>query len=456
MKVLLTGGTGLIGQALGQELVRRGHEVVLVTRDIQKAKLHMTYPCEFVLSQEMLPKHLKSVEAIIHLAGESIGHGPWTDKTKNKIIKSRVGLLKDLMDLLHSSEAKQVHTFITASGVGYYGSRGDQWLAEESRPGKDFLSEVCIEWEQALFAGLQKLPHQIRGLAMRTGVVLSHQGGLLPQLLPIFQRGLGGPLGNGKQWMSWVHLQDVVNMYIWSLENKNISGAINAVAPEPVTNAEWTKLLAKKIGRPAFFPVPRQILKIILGEMSQLALDSQRVSSQKIQNLGFHFQYPDLSGALSQLFEGQKPGDEYYFAQQWVPHEKEEVFLFFSDAKNLEKLTPSSFHLHVLSKNTSQIHKGSLINYKLKIKGLPLKWQTHIDHWEPPHCFMDSQRKGPYRRWYHEHHFEDLGGGTLLTDRVTYRLPLGFLGQFAAREYVERDLQKLFSHRRKWIFENYG
>lgn len=288
MKILLTGATGFVGKRLGAELVRRGHEIIALVRDPEKAKL--PFPAELCVWGEESP--LPRVDAVVHLAGESI-MGSWSPEGKERIIASRVGTAAELQRRLPSVP----RVYVSSSGTGYYGDRGEEELDESSRVGHDFLAEVCAKWEGAA------LPMRERGARLvifRIGIVLGVNGVFFDSILPVFRLGLGGKIGSGRQWLSWIHLDDLVGMIVHALENENVSGVFNAVSPRPVRNEEFTKTMGKVLRRPTFFIVPAFLLRLFLGEKSILPLGSQKVRS-RISETGFQFQYRELEPALRSL-----------------------------------------------------------------------------------------------------------------------------------------------------------
>ncbi|QQR80723.1 MAG: TIGR01777 family protein [Deltaproteobacteria bacterium] len=425
MKILLTGATGFVGKELGKALALRGHSLNVITRDVQKAKSLLPFPAEYFecdLNKDDLPQEsLQGVEAVIHLAGEPIAAKRWSSSQKKKILESRIFSTKKIAQVIAHQKPGQIKTVLYASAIGFYGSRGDERLTESSAAGSGFLSDVCQQWESA--GVLLSLP-QIRSVHVRIGIVLGHGGGMMEKVLPIFKLGAGGRLGDGKQWMSWIHIDDLVGIFVSSLENEKVSGPVNATAPKPVMNGDFTKILSKTIHRPALFPAPSMALKLALGEMSELMLGSQKVYPEKIQTEGFTFKFPSLESAVKNLYGDL--GDEVFIEYQWVPKKVSEVFSFFSDAKNLQEITPPWLHFKIKGMTTDKIQKDTELNYQLKIRGLPVKWTTLITQWMPNKSFQDVQLKGPYAKWHHTHTFEPMGDGTLVTDRVEYKVPMGF------------------------------
>lgn len=299
MKVLVTGVTGLIGNALCQRLKSEGHTVVGLSRSPKGVK---PLAVDEIYSWDALagapPREaFQGVDGVIHLAGEPIAEGRWSDEKKKRIRDSRIIGTRNLVEGLREAEAKP-SVFVSSSAVGIYGDRGDQQLDEHSQPGSGFLEEVCRAWE-AEAARARALG--IRVVEIRTGVVLAKDGGALAKMLPAFKAGVAGPLGNGRQWFPWIHLDDIVGLYLFALNTPSLNEPINGTAPEAVTNAEFTKTLAAALHRPAFIPVPAFGLKLLFGEMATVLLASLRVLPKAALNAGYQFKYATLAPALEDL-----------------------------------------------------------------------------------------------------------------------------------------------------------
>ena len=296
--ILLTGGTGLIGTQLTKALLAKGYQVSHLDRKPGKNPQVKTYLLD-VTKGEIDATCINGVDTIIHLAGAGIVGKRWTDERKKEIINSRtqsIGLIYDLL----KKKNHLVKSVISASATGYYGDRADELLTEESAPGNDFLAEVCIKWEQAADAGLDT---GLRVVKLRTGVVLDKNGGALPQLANPIKWGIGSPMGSGKQWMPWIHWKDVVKLYLYAIENSALKGVYNMTGPNPVTNQELTKAVAKQLRKPLWAPnVPEFVLKLILGEMRAVVMESDRTSAQKIEDAGFKFDFPELQDALKDIY----------------------------------------------------------------------------------------------------------------------------------------------------------
>jgi len=390
---------------------------------------------------------VENVDVIIHLAGESVAAGRWTQERKDKILKSRQQgtslLIKAIKNSIKNGHQKP-KKFISASAIGIYGDRGDETLTEETQSSTGFLAEVCQTWEK-LAREVEEL--QIPWAIVRIGIVLGLEGGALKSMLPPFYAGVGGKLGSGEQYMSWIHLDDLVSLFLYLIENEKSKGIYNGVAPHPVRNTEFTKILGKEISRPTLFPVPAWILKTVVGQMSDILLHSQKVLPERALREGFNFAYPELGMALHHILQDKISGERRLKKYQWVKKSPAQVFPFFADEKNLEKITPEFLRFYVEGKNTEEICPGTSIDYSLKLRGIPIHWQSLITSYEREKYFVDTQTKGPFEKWVHTHKFIPLFGGTLLEDEIVYKIPLGHVGDILAGRFVQSDLKKIFNYR---------
>jgi uncharacterized protein len=292
MRILISGSHGLVGSALKESLQTGGHEILLLVRHAPASDSEIEWSPE---RYSIALARLEGFDTVVHLAGESIAEGRWSEEKKRKIRESRVKGTKLLSDAL-ASLSLPPKTLISASAIGYYGNRGDELLNEKSAPGNDFLAQVCIEWERATELAKEK---GIRVVNTRFGIILDAKGGALAKMLPPFRMGVGGRIGSGKQWMSWIALDDVIGALQFALTNEAVRGPINFVAPQPVTNSEFTKILGKTISRPTFFPIPAFGVRLAFGEMADaLLLSSQRVEPARLLEAAYAFQYPQLPAAL--------------------------------------------------------------------------------------------------------------------------------------------------------------
>jgi len=448
MKVMVSGATGFIGKELIKKLNEKGHEIVVLTRNLESAKFHIPVHCELVnwdpKVQSLSPSALKGVDAVINLAGEGIADGRWSPIRKRDLIESRIHSTRRLVDAMTYMD-KKPRVFLSASAIGFYGERRNELLDETKPKGKGFLSDICQSWEDE---ALRANELGVRTANFRIGMVLGHDGGALNKILPPFKFGVGGNLGNGSQWMSWIHIKDLADMFIYGIENCSVKGIYNAVSPNPITNKEFTKKLGKVLNRPTLFPVPKFVLKIVLGELSELLLNSQKVSGQKITDEGFRFKFPGINSALKEIC---RHSYHEINLEQWVPQPVGRTFSFFKEATNLERITPKFLNFKVLKQSTPEIEEGTKINYRLSLHGFPVGWQSKITDWKPNKMFSDIQLKGPYSHWYHTHEFEEKNGGTLIKDRVLYKVPFGLPGDIVAGKWIKKDLQEIFNYRHKVI-----
>ncbi|HXF38810.1 MAG TPA: TIGR01777 family oxidoreductase [Blastocatellia bacterium] len=299
MKILISGATGLIGRALCHVLNEDGHTIVGVSRSSRKPSgLNVGEMYQWDSQAGPPPEAaLNQVDAVINLAGEPIAAKRWSDQQKKSIRDSRIVTTRNLVEGMRRAKRKP-EVFVSSSAVGYYGNRGDERLEETSPPGRGFMSEVCQEWEREA-ARASELG--IRVVFVRTGVVLSADGGALEKMLPPFKMGAGGRLGSGKQWFPWIHIDDIVGIFRHSIVNAKATGPINGAAPQPATNAEFTRELGHALHRPAFLPVPEIALRILMGEMAGVLFDSQRVIPAAALASGYEFRYPQLGPALADV-----------------------------------------------------------------------------------------------------------------------------------------------------------
>jgi len=282
MKIAVTGASGFVGRRLGEVARARGHEVMALGRSEGERKWDPMKE----------PAPLAGADAVVHLAGEPVAEGRWTKRKMAAIRESRATGTRNLVAGLRGTG---VRALVSASAVGYYGDRGDEELTEDSPPGNDFLAEVCREWEaEAAKSG-------VRTAMIRTGIVLGPDGGALRKMLTPFKMGLGGRLGSGQQWMSWIHRDDLVDLYLHALERETVSGPLLGTCPSPVRNVEFTKTLGGVLGRWTFLPMPRWQMRLIFGKVATVLVSSQRCRPRRTSESGFAFRHPELEPALRQI-----------------------------------------------------------------------------------------------------------------------------------------------------------
>jgi uncharacterized protein (TIGR01777 family) len=292
MRILISGASGFIGNAIRPALGNAGHELAALVRRAPAGD-----EVQWNRGQPLDPQKLAGFDAIVHLAGKSIS-GRWSEKFKREVRESRVLGTQTLATAAAESYRRTgiPRVIVAASATGYFGNRGDEELTEDSKPGSGFLSEVCKEWEAAASPAADA---GVRVVNLRIGVVLAKHGGALQAMLPAFRLGLGGPIGNGRQYMSWITLDDVVGAFLFALGNEQLRGPVNAVAPQAVRNLEFVRALGNALHRPAFFPLPAFVVRTVFGEMGEaLLLGSARVRPAKLEAAGYKYRHPELSEAL--------------------------------------------------------------------------------------------------------------------------------------------------------------
>ena len=477
MKVFLTGATGFIGRALVLALQHRGHSVVAWVRSPGRAGSQLGEEVQLLpleSEEPALVEALGQCDAVINLAGEPLFSRRWTRTRRKALVDSRVSLTARLVAAMKQAETPP-GVLLSGSAVGYYGDRGKERLDEESPPAADFLARLCRDWESA---AMEATSDNTRVVCLRTGIVLGQGGGALEKMAPPFRLGIGGPLGKGHQFVPWVHLHDCVEMILAALDNPRVNGPLNIVGPKPVTNREMARAFAQILRRPAILPVPRPALRLLLGQAAGALLASQRCYPQKADALGFAFRFQNIEQALGDLLgpgnlkiesigvatpqpmEGSsslqvRRADTFLVTRTVLDAPLESVFPFFSKPGNLGLLTPPKMGF-TIRRADRVMASGAAIEYNLRVFGLPIGWRSRIECWEDSKCFVDSQVRGPYRTWWHEHHFTETGGSTVMEDRVYYALPLGLLGQLVHRLLVARQLRATFNYRAAAISFRFG
>jgi len=444
MKILVTGATGFVGKMLLPLLVEKGHKIIVLTRDAKAAQVRLPVACKIFEWGEDLLRNEEGIEVVINLCGENVASGFWTKKRKQIIYDSRVVSTRNLIEFFRKN-TNAIKTWISASAIGIY---ENSIIPNESSPsGRGFLAKVCKDWEEETFK-VKDLG--IRAVAFRIGMVLGFGGGAMDKMLPLFKLGLGGNIGDGNQWMSWIHVRDLAGLIIEAIDNTSYEGPVNAVSPNPVTNRDFTSALAENIRRPTIFNIPTWVLRILFGEMSQILIGSQKVSSDRLKKLDYKFIYPKIKGALKNI--GDQTGHTL-LVEQWVPQSSKNIFEFFADPHNLEALTPKFLKFKILKVTSTPIQEGTLLDYSLKIRGTPVRWQSKITEYIPLIRFADRQTRGPYCFWHHIHEFIEKDGGTIIRDRVFYKLPGWIPGDIIAYRFVRKELEKIFLHRREVVAE---
>lgn len=302
LKIFITGATGLVGRHLINHLLERGDQVVGLTRNAASAASLLPAAVDIVEGNSVVPgdwqKAIDSCDAVVNLAGDSVGEGYWTRGKKKRIRRSRLSTTFNLVQALEERERPAV--LVSASATGYYGDGKDAALGEDSQTGHGFLARLACEWEHT---AQQAESENVRVVRVRIGVVLAAEGGALPKMMLPFRFGMGGPLGSGRQYFPWIHIDDLVRVFLFALDAQDLTGPVNASVPTPPRQREFATALGKALGKPAFMPAPALALKMILGEKSEILLASQRVVPNVLKARGFKFQYSEIEDALADLIE---------------------------------------------------------------------------------------------------------------------------------------------------------
>ena len=305
MKIIITGATGSIGRRLVQKLTSRGDEVTIFTRNLNNAQKKIANPSKYVKWDfERLndwKNELNGADIVVHLAGANLGAKRWNDEYKKLAYESRIISTRNLVEAIKTVEQKP-KAFICSSAVGIYGNRYDEVLDETSPLGNDFLANLCNDWEKEA----QKVEQfGVRRVSLRTGLVLIKDEGVLKQMLLPFRLFIGGPLGNGRQWFPWIHIDDIVGIYLHAIDNQNVTGAINGASPGIVRMNEFAKALGKVLKRPSLFPIPKFAIKLVAGELGEFAVMSQRTSVDKILRAGYEFKFNNLENSLKNIINDE-------------------------------------------------------------------------------------------------------------------------------------------------------
>jgi ligand-binding SRPBCC domain-containing protein len=369
------------------------------------------------------------------------------------------------------ADGRAPKVFISSSAVGVYGDGGDRVLTEEADSGSDYLAMLCRDWEAE---AIRARDFGVRVVRLRTGVVLGRGGGALEQMLTPFKMGVGGPIGSGNQYVPWIHIEDLVDMIAEALTNEAMSGAFNGTAPNPVTFRELATALGKQLHRPSFLPVPEFAVNLLFGDAAMILLQGQRAVPAHALKTGFTFHFETVESALKDILEndfveiksvdGDYPDSEYLrkskpaFVLQTetvIDRPIEEVFPFFSRPENLGLITPTAMQFRITSLPDT-MESGALIDYRLKVGPVPIKWRTRIENWIDGRQFVDSQLKGPYTCWWHEHSFTPDGDKTLMTDKVYYSPPAGPIGKAVNSIFIAGQLQEVFGYRSSVLRLRFG
>ncbi|MEJ7600785.1 MAG: TIGR01777 family oxidoreductase [Kofleriaceae bacterium] len=475
----MTGATGFIGRALCLRLARDGHQVTAWVRDRERARGVLGPDCGLIEVGDPggVARAAASVDAIVNLAGEPIMGHRWTRARKQRLHDSRLGPTRAMVEVVRAAvRLGRAPALISASAVGWYGDRGDEVLTERSTPGDGFAADLCQAWEAAAL----EASSVTRVVLARIGIVLGREGGALASLLPLTRAMVGGPIAGGAQWTPWIHLDDVVEALVHLVVTPTITGAVNLVGPNPVRQREFAHAIGRAVGKPAVVPAPRFALKLVLREAAFVLLMSQHARPDALLASGFAFRFTDLDEALHDLTSSpgvairrlerdEAPASDYVRARRpryvlvartEVAAPLAEVFPFFSSAENLQLLTPPGMAFQIETPRPIAMADHTTIDYRLKILGVPAWWQTVIERWVSPQhgeaMFVDAQHRGPYRAWWHEHHFHAHGERTVMEDVVYYAPPFGVIGAIANKLLVASQLRRIFGYRTAAIRQRFG
>lgn len=447
--ILIAGGSGFVGENLCLQLARDGYSIHILSRSS-----HISLPFPHILhtweNSSKLPASLDefSFKAVVNLCGQGVASSRWTENFKKRLRESRISPTKSLAKFVKD---RFIETFIQSSATGYYESSFDKVHTEESKNGKSFLSRLAYDWESAAKADLSS---KTRLCILRIGVVIGHGGDFIEALQDIYANGLGAPLASGKQFLSWIHINDLVSVIMKCLEDESYEGAFNAVSPNPVDFNNLHQEFKRFFPCQFVFRAPEFALKLFLGEKSSTVLDSFNVNPSKLEKASFKFKFSKLSHAIDEVFslrEENAPLQSIRFIERnWIKVPLEKAWEFFSNAKNLEAITPDNLNF-VIKRAPKDLKVNSIIDYSLSLYGVPFKWQSKIVEWNDGVSFVDKQLKGPYKYWYHRHLFESIGEGTLVTDEVSYKLYGGAFSHLSAGFFIKSELKKIFKYRSESI-----
>lgn len=442
MDVLLAGGSGFIGQELGLALTRVGYNVHLLSRSPEKIRGLTAFPATSVVGWNEISK--RRYDVVINLCGESVADTPWSAEGKQRLASSRIATTKELAE-----KVQPPGLWIQASAVGFYGNRPGEELNEDSVRGEGFLATLCDDWEKVAPSQNSRL------VVMRLGVVLGLDGGILGTLDSLYARGLGASLG--EHFLPWIHIEDVCASVVHFIKTPSCVGVFNLTAPTPVPFRTFHEALKEKKKVMALPAPPSFVLRLALGEKASFILADQKVLPRRLLESGFQFGFATMVEALADIYKDQLRDGVYWITRKlWLPKTTAELWPFFTDEYNLERITPPLLQFHVKDKSTPKIEKDTLIRYRLKLRGLPMGWTSRIAVWDEHREFVDTQINGPYQFWYHRHLFESLGSGTLCTDRVQYKLPMGMIGNLVASSFVRKDVEAIFRFRNQTLKEIFG
>ena len=460
MKVLITGATGLIGRATMLRLLSEGgHELTAVSRDPSRAANQLGAEVHIVGwdQEDELVSALDGCDLVLHLAGAPVADRRWTKAIRHVIWESRVGTTKRLIQSI--GRCRQVpKVLIQASAVGIYGGEGRP-VEETSELGEGFLAELGRAWEAA---GAAASEFGTRVIAARFGVVLAHYGAF-ETMARVYHWRCGARIGSGRQGMPWVHLDDAVEMLLWAYNTPAVTGPLNVVSPAPLTQGQFHNALVRHVGAQWSPPIPASVLRWVLGARAELITEGAFVTPKKACDLGYKHRFATLADALTSLMRplsheqlsieytqtpeirAGKKSQYVLKAETIVPSSIDEVAPWFETPANLTLMTPPFMAFEIQTEEPMGV--DAEISYRIRLFGVPMRWTSRIPVFEPGVRFVDTQVRGPYRLWWHEHRFSAVDGGTRILDIVHYRVPVPVLGRLANRLWVGPTLLRIFGFR---------
>lgn len=469
MKVLITGATGLIGRATMLRLLSEGgHIITAVSRDPKRAANQLGAEVDIVGWDDSarLRSALNDCDLVLHLAGEPVAPKRWTRRVRQRIWDSRVETTQALVSAMRTCSSPP-KVLIQASAVGVYGDGGNA-VAESSPTGTGFLAELGQAWESA---GADAASLGTRVIAARFGVVLGHYGAF-ETMHRVYRWKLGARIGSGDHGMPWIHLEDAVGMMLWAYRTPEISGPLNVVSPEALTQRQFHEGLVAQMGPQWSPPLPRAFLRVVLGARAELICEGAVVGAQKAIRFGYPFRFPTLKEAVCSLTRPLRDDElsiqytpvpavrrgkksQYVLrAETVVPSPIEEVAPWFETPANLTLMTPPFMAFEIRKEEPMGV--DAEISYRIRLFGVPMRWTSQIPIFEPGIRFVDTQIRGPYRLWWHEHQFVAVDGGTRIIDIVHYRVPVSILGRIANRAWVGPTLLRIFSFRYQTMTQRFG
>lgn len=461
MNILILGGTGFIGRPTIAKLQGRGDQVHCLVRDLDKARGLLgegIVLLDLDLPLGELRKEIEFADVIINLAGEPLAGVRWNKGKKKRFHQSRIGLNELITENIAYCD-NPPDLFISASAVGIYGDRGDELLTEDSLLDTGDISKLCIDWENS---AIKAKEYGVRVCTLRFGIILGREGGVLKQVMPSFELGIGSYVGDSEQSVPWIHILDVIRAIEFCIDT-NIEGNINVVAPEASTSKKFANILGDITNTKIILHIPFAILRLIFASGAKILTNSLNVVPEKLLENNFKFQYKSLREALIEEVDSQSvqvsrtsrvidhlsnQGQYELSTTVELNSSAEETFNFFASPLNLGLTTPAWLGFKIIEMPDT-LNKGSKILYKIKLGPIYIKWCTLIAEWEPSHLFVDFQFQGPYSLWWHEHRVKTLSkNSSIIEDNVTYKVPFGIFGRIAHYFFIRKTLNRIFNYRR--------